>query len=718
MKPGFGYIRPMYIFRAFICSLLFGVVLANVHAEPLTSLPDLRAISAANVPDTAVDVTAQVVWKHPRADHLFIISDGARGVYVRCRKDLPPAVAIGDIVHITGALQAGDFSPSISAERVEIRGNLPLPTGRPFYPHELYAGSIDCDWVSFAGQVIAVQLIKTGKTRIMLELAFGGTSAYVQIPYTDYNLTQLGDIMFRRVRFSAVAGTIFNEQRQLTERLFYANSIDSFALTEPEPSTSTPPLLAIHELLRFDSGYQKRSVRTRGQVISVGERELFLRGPQSCLKVSLWQPDPDIKPGDTVEMEGLVWPQPISPSFLARHIQVLSSQPEPNPVTLELESSIPSHLNFELIEVDAQLLGMAKPLVSRAQTDDRRTLLCRSGAQTFEAVLPTGSILPAGVEPGAWLRLRGIAHLHRNQSNWTALYAHALWIQLEPIDGVKVLRTAPWWTVARVSWLTGGVLAVALLFLIWNLLLKKTVEHQTVIIGEQVKQAGIWEERQRIARELHDSVGQGLGGMMLQVRFCKRLAEQSYTRMTAALSKEALNQDEIAALQTSVDSDAEQGRQGMAQLQGMLKFCSEETRGSIQDLRGGILEQTDFVNALRSVLPPLVESCNAELKLEVSGAPKRFDLFVERHLMMVVKEAVSNAAQHAESSEISVQLSYMDNGLQVVIQDNGRGFDRDAVAKPGHFGQQGMQERMKRINGTIQIQSACGEGCRVELMIE
>lgn len=717
----------MHAFNSHLYSVLLWVLLglASVNAAGVKSIQNLRALSSEEVMlEPAAMFTAQVVWQHPRADHLFVLSDGERGVYVKCRKDLPgvESIAVGDVVRVAGTVRAGDFSPSVFAEEVEVTGHQPLPVGRSFHPYELYDGSIDCDWVSFAGQLISM---KEGRSRIMLEVAFGGTSAYVELPYSGDNLKKLDEIMFRRVRFSAVAGTLFNEQRQLTERIFYVHSAAAFSVDASGADDGAPRWVAIHELLRFDSERLSRPARTRGVVVSVGTRELFLRGPESCLKVSMWKPVLGIKAGDEVEVEGLVWAQPMSPSFLARNIKVLGSQPIPEPVAVRLEQHIPSRLNFEFIEIEARLVDLGKSLTRVAPAGEGRTLLCRSGGQTFEAVLPGGAVLGEGIEPGSVLRLRGICHLLRNQQDWIGTYANSFWLQLQPGAGVEVIRAAPWWTVARLFWLAGGVVGVALLFLVWNLLLRKTVERQTVVIGQQVARKSILEERQRIARELHDNLEQGLAGLAIQLRNCQRRIDLNAAEQTAVVGRlltsfraGKLTEDQLTEEQVVCQEEGvAKCRHAVAVAQSILEHCSTESRASILDLRGGLLERMDLFAALCEKIKPLAEECGAELRMDCKGESVRLDRLAERNLLLVAKEAASNAVRHGKPDQMTVTLIFGVDDVSLRIEDDGCGFDPAALRHAGHFGLQGMRERVNKLSGKISIESAPGQGTAVNVTV-
>jgi signal transduction histidine kinase len=91
---------------------------------------------------------------------------------------------------------------------------------------------------------------------------------------------------------------------------------------------------------------------------------------------------------------------------------------------------------------------------------------------------------------------------------------------------------------------------------------------------------------------------------------------------------------------------------------------------------------------------------------------------LEANMFLVVREAVTNAVNHAAPKHIGVEMHYTGKGLQVTVLDDGAGFDPDqAMAKTGHWGFRGMQERVKLIGGTFEVQTAPGRGTRLAISV-
>jgi NarL family two-component system sensor histidine kinase YdfH len=205
----------------------------------------------------------------------------------------------------------------------------------------------------------------------------------------------------------------------------------------------------------------------------------------------------------------------------------------------------------------------------------------------------------------------------------------------------------------------------------------------------QVEALTISQERQRMARELHDTLAQGLAGLILQLE-------------AADGHLEGENQ---AQARTVV-------QHAMQRARGTL----QEARRAIQALRPEILEQGSLVDALRHEVDQFAVTTGIRATLEVSGDPPLVSAETALDILRIVQEALSNVSRHARARSVWVRLSNDDETLQVVVQDDGLGFDPLAgLDQPGCFGLAGMQERAERLGGTLQIDSGPDQGTRVVL---
>ena len=197
------------------------------------------------------------------------------------------------------------------------------------------------------------------------------------------------------------------------------------------------------------------------------------------------------------------------------------------------------------------------------------------------------------------------------------------------------------------------------------------------------------EERNRLAREIHDTLAQGLAAITLQLEAADALAASRPQRAHLAVQR---------AL-------------------GLARNNLEEARRSVMDLRAAPLQGYTLPEAL--VL--LVDSVD-RLPVRFRHSPEtNFPTLpgrVETSLYRIAQEALTNALRHANAQHIEMTLTATEQMINLVIQDDGNGFDPDTVTQAsGHFGLTGMTERARLLNGTICIQSEPGTGTRIDVRV-
>lgn len=200
-------------------------------------------------------------------------------------------------------------------------------------------------------------------------------------------------------------------------------------------------------------------------------------------------------------------------------------------------------------------------------------------------------------------------------------------------------------------------------------------------------QAGAAEERSRLARELHDTLAQGLTALTLQLETADALLE----------------------------SDPARARHMIQQALGQVRANLDETRRSVQDLRSRSLEHGPFSEALRKLAEDHAGRWKLALDLNlqpVAALPPR----VESALYRVAQEALTNIVRHARAHTVTLKLRVDAREARLHVHDDGRGFDPDHV-RPGRFGLIGMNERVKLLGGQLTITSAPEGGACIEAVI-
>jgi two-component system NarL family sensor kinase len=203
-------------------------------------------------------------------------------------------------------------------------------------------------------------------------------------------------------------------------------------------------------------------------------------------------------------------------------------------------------------------------------------------------------------------------------------------------------------------------------------------------------QLGMIEERNRLAREIHDTVAQGLTGIILHLESADAMLEAGV---------------DPAKLQPMVQKALNLARMNL-----------EEVRRSVLDLRAAPLEGRNLVEALEALVQDVKDRENLTITFNVSGGSQPLPLRVEVGLYRIVQEGLANIARHAGAKQVDLKLVITPEQLQLTIEDDGQGFDPTQVSQ-GHFGLIGLNERVKLLGGKVQLESYPGAGVRVEVTL-
>jgi signal transduction histidine kinase len=208
-------------------------------------------------------------------------------------------------------------------------------------------------------------------------------------------------------------------------------------------------------------------------------------------------------------------------------------------------------------------------------------------------------------------------------------------------------------------------------------------------LHQQVEQMAVIEERQRLARELHDSVTQALYSVNLY-------AEAA--RMALAADKKSVAQENLQNLR-------EMTREAMLEMR-LLVF----------ELHPLVLEKEGLVAALQSRLTA-VEN-RSGLKAEITAEGKKpLPISVEKELYRIAQEGLNNVVKHAQAKNIRINLKYSRESICLELWDDGMGFDLETARENGGMGLRGIEERVRKIGGSLEIETSSGMGTRLTVIV-
>lgn len=207
----------------------------------------------------------------------------------------------------------------------------------------------------------------------------------------------------------------------------------------------------------------------------------------------------------------------------------------------------------------------------------------------------------------------------------------------------------------------------------------------------QAREAGVLDERQRMAGEIHDILAQGLTGIVTQLEAADQAAERPAD-----------------------------WRRHLGQAKQLARDSLTEARRSVQALTPQPLAEAGLPDALADVVGGWSTMSGVTAELITTGTAQRLLPEIETTLLRTAQEALANVARHADASRVALTLSYMEDLVTLDVRDDGLGFDPAAPRRAdedGGFGLAAMRERVHRIAGTLEVESEPGGGTAVSACV-
>ncbi len=216
----------------------------------------------------------------------------------------------------------------------------------------------------------------------------------------------------------------------------------------------------------------------------------------------------------------------------------------------------------------------------------------------------------------------------------------------------------------------------------------------------QEQELAVLRERNRLAREMHDTLGHALVLVTVKLEIAQRLRER----------------------------DPERSNHELAATQQIVRESMNELRASIANLRSPALEHEPVCNALRRLVDEMAQRTGIHATYELQPDISSFPEQVEETLWKVGQEAIANVEKHAQASNVLLRVSHQEGTLHMILEDDGVGLPHEcsrykangqtAYTSPvGHYGLNGMAERVAHIGGTLSLKPGAKHGTVVEVVL-
>lgn len=697
---GFGLWWPLVLAAVALAVQPAAAEDAAPSNAPITRIEEIRRLPrerAAMEPRVSVSG----VCTYAAAGELML-HDGKEGIWVSsctsyargllAHNDAFFALRPGDLVSIDGRVDPGGYAPQILPEalRVTGRGSLPPPLRVPI--ERLLAGSEDGQWIELDGVAQSVEHLSD---RTVCTLVVDGLPCLLAL--SGEHRRELPDIVDAKVRVRGNYAPDFNSRAEVLSMKVISSMSDAIEVLVPPPvdpfgGTHVP----LDRLCAFspDSRSFHRRV-TSGVVTFVRPGEFFIIG-HGTTNVRVDSAETSVAPGWRVDVAGFV---DTRHHFAALNHAIIRKQgesplPPPTPVTPEVLMSSASRGNHSASaggDFGGRLVTI-RGLVRRVEWSASaipRAIWLEAGEYRFAVLLPAGVDL-SDVARERWkqdaeVELTGACEIEfRGTQDPLGLYLPTgfhLW--LGSPDDLRVVRDPAWWTPAKYLAALSAAVGALVLIVAWNWTLRRRVRAQTAMIGRQLQQAAVQDERARIACDMHDEIGGKLARLSLI--------------------------GEITANELAGESTA--GAR-----------VREITRG-VREAAGGLEQIIWSVDPRHDTLEGVAHRVCQYAEEYFTDTPIRchFGKFPDlpmvavppddrANVMAVVREALANVLKHSAASDVTVTLDVAGTQFAIRVADDGRGFDPDAASSARGNGVANMRARMGKLGGDLQLESSPARG--------
>ncbi|MBS0211097.1 MAG: sensor histidine kinase [Planctomycetes bacterium] len=642
-------------------------------AAPLTTTRQVRLLDSQLAAE-GLPARVQGIVTHVDADGtVFFQADGA-GTHFRV-PDARSTYHPGDRVDVTGVTTPGLYIPGIRPQHVEKLGTAEMPPPIPVTYDDLASGRFHYTWVEVEGpgRSLAVAADETST----LQLGAGARQLEVRIEGLPPEGLVLEDA---RLRVRGLAAGGINDRRQLVQPYLKANSFRDVQVLEPAAAEPfSQPVTPVKQLFTFNpTGQTSRRVKVAG-VVTMPRRgdTFFIRDENDSLAIRAPQSEP-FSVGDRIEALGFPEMGTFRAVLADATCRRMGTEAWPEPHHATATTLMTGKHEADLVQVEGVLLV-------EHNTPDGDVLTLQANQHVFRVHCPNRhSEFPLGSR----LSVVGICRVIGSFERGYSAKPTAVEVWTRSADDLRLLSQPSWWTTERLAILLAIVAAAMMLSLFWVALLRQQVRVQMAIIQEQLAREAVRDERQRIAREVHDTLEQELVGLSLRLDAAASVADAS----------------QAPVLET------------MRRLAGRVHG---EVRNLVWDLRDTDQTSRTLDEQVAQVVENLRQTTGIEFRVATAGERWTLEPLTQHNVLRIVQEAVTNALKHAAPRCVDISLDYTSQALSVSVRDDGRGFDTlgPDVSKPGHFGLVGMQERARKAGGTLFVESASERGTTIKLMI-
>jgi signal transduction histidine kinase len=655
---------------------------------------------------------------HP-ARRGFCVEDESGGIWVAAKPairegliedapDLFRSIRYGIAVEVEGLLDHGSGQPLILPTSIRVLGDGDLKPAEPARLGSFLSGGDEMRRVIAKGVVQDVTEEATRDNRWVLRVETGIGHFFVRVLKGDrYSPRTLLDAKLQ------VTGLVTSTRNWRSEfvcpRLTVQRHEDiEFLKLAPEDPFSVSAVSLANLNTSSSEGRPVHRRRVVGTVTyNDGQSLMYIQDKDVGVRVQTSEPS-GVRVGDRVEVAGFIDTSEYLSGLRGAVVRRLVDSPFKLEVPIPIVTDefaryhqrvllglrmLPPPLSCEgrLTQLTGELLNF-RPATAQSPN----LLEVKWGNAITTALLP-GKIDP--LLPGTEVTVTGIARVSSDAARETVKTVSPTRVDLLLRDAsdIEVLSRPSWWTAQRVIVALGVVVTIAIAAFAWAVILQRMLRLRTEQLADEVRnrrdaaiefQAAM-RERTRLAVDLHDTVLQTMAGIAFQIDACRGSQQE--------VSRQYLNYLETA------------GR--------MARNGQEDLRNVVWALRCLPLGDGSLLDAMRAIARQVSQRYGIAMQVDCDRDLPPLADFVAGNLLLVIQEASHNAVKHAQADliEVIASVNAVGDRVTILVRDNGIGFDVEScpLASAGHFGIEGMRQRLQRLGGILEIDSELSLGTEV-----
>ena len=553
----------------------------------------------------------------------------------------------------------------------------------------------------FIGQRVTIRGVVSAAVQDDLDDGFNwllvNTSEGTVCASTDncvHPLEELRPLLDAEIELTGVVQRFTHWRKFLGCQMLFDNPAEGDMIVVTKPAPADP--FAAGSLTDSSNPHRQTTV---GTVIARTGDSFFIRQDNSFLHIIPTETAPLPKVGSTVTVSGFVQHHQLIPLLIEalwRTEPGVPATPEPaTELTVEQlfrTESMPNpdgntHRFADTTHCGSiiRLTGMVESVVG-ATRDFVGFRLNGEGGSVFIDLSGFDRDSIEFPEAGAVVSVAGLCYGDFDTGR-NAVFPRFLGFSVIPrtADDIVIVKHAPFWSITRLAIALAVFVLIAGGLAVWSAMLSRLSNKRgRELAREQIRGARAElkvEERTRLAVELHDSISQTLTGVALQI-------------------------------DAAAGADGEGTKTFLATARNMLSSCRQELNGCLWDLRSRTFEEKDMTEAVQRTLAPHVG--NAKLTVRFNVPRERLSEQTAHAVLRIIRELGVNAVKHGHAKTIKIAGEFHDDTISFSVTDDGKGFDTSTAPGPaqGHFGLQGVRERLNEFNGTIRCDSEPGCGAK------